>query len=523
MVVLAATLCATASLGVSEAAAASTPLPDSVGNLGAPALGDLSASTLNKPLVGMAVTPDHRGYWLLASDGGVFRFGDAVFHGSTGALVLNEPVVGMAADPQTGGYWLVAGDGGIFSFDAPFFGSLGALHLNAPIVGMAATPDGRGYWLVASDGGVFAFGDASFRGSLGSVHLNRPIVAMAADNRTGGYWLVASDGGVFSFDAPFLGSAGSEHLNQPIVAMSPTLDDGGYWLVAADGGVFTYGNAAFEGSRLSTPEAPAIGVAAGPTGYWVAYGHDEPGFVLGGPPPALAASPGGGPGTFSPTAAGVLSGDVVTIDPGHNGDSYTDLAYIDAPIWNGRETEACDTTGTETDAGYTEAQFNFNVAEYVTALLRAEGATVVLTRTTNTGIGPCVTERAAIGNAAHSQAALSIHADGGPPGGRGFAILEPVADGINNAIVGPSAVLGTDLRNAFGTVTGEPVSTYSGVDAIVPRDDLGGINLSTVPKVFIECANMRNATDAGLLVTPTWQAQAATGIAQGLTTYLTGP
>ena len=59
----------------------------------------------------------------MASDGGIFAFGDAPFHGSTGGIVLNQPVVGMAADNSSGGYWLVASDGGIFSFDAPFFGA----------------------------------------------------------------------------------------------------------------------------------------------------------------------------------------------------------------------------------------------------------------------------------------------------------------------------------------------------------------------------------------------------------------
>jgi len=87
----------------------------------------------------------------------------------------------MAATPDGRGYWMVASDGGVFGFgDAPFFGSPGTVHLNRPIVGMAATPDGRGYWMVASDGGVFGFGDAPFFGSLGTVHLNRPIVGMAA-------------------------------------------------------------------------------------------------------------------------------------------------------------------------------------------------------------------------------------------------------------------------------------------------------------------------------------------------------
>ena len=127
---------------------------------------------------------------------------------------------------------------------------------------------------------------------------------------------------------------------------------------------------------------------------------------------------------------------------------------------------------------------------------------------------------AAIGNEAHANAAISIHADGGPPGGRGFTILEPVPDGINAAIIGPSATLGADLRAAFAAGTGEPVSSYYGIDGIQPRDDLAGTNLSTVPKVFIECANMRNAADAAPITTASWQAKAARAIAAGLTSYL---
>ncbi|MDP9403189.1 MAG: IPT/TIG domain-containing protein [Actinomycetota bacterium] len=126
------------------------------------------------------VDPTPSGYWLAASDGGVFAFGDARFSGSTGALRLNRPVVGMAATPLGRGYWLVASDGGVFAFgDARFSGSTGALGLNRPVVGMAATPSGRGYWLAASDGGVFAFGDARFSGSTGAIGLNQPVVGVA--------------------------------------------------------------------------------------------------------------------------------------------------------------------------------------------------------------------------------------------------------------------------------------------------------------------------------------------------------
>jgi N-acetylmuramoyl-L-alanine amidase len=238
--------------------------------------------------------------------------------------------------------------------------------------------------------------------------------------------------------------------------------------------------------------------------------------------PPFQAAAGGGPGRFPPTARGILDGKVVLVDPGHNGGNFTHPSVINRLIWNGREYETCDTTGTETDGGYTEALFNWHVALDLTADLRAEGATVVLTRTSNTGVGPCVTERAAIGNEAHANAAVSIHADGGPPGGRGFAILEPVADGINDAIVGPSAVLGADLRAAFEKGTGEPVSSYDGINGIQPREDLAGINLSTVPKVFIECANMRNAADAALVTSARWQVLAARAIAVGLAAFLTG-
>jgi N-acetylmuramoyl-L-alanine amidase len=216
-----------------------------------------------------------------------------------------------------------------------------------------------------------------------------------------------------------------------------------------------------------------------------------------------------------------LAGKVIAVDPGHNGGNAAAPGVINQIIWNGRENETCDTTGTETDAGYTEAQFNFNVAEYLAADLEAEGATVVLTRTSNTGVGPCVTERAAIGNNAHADAAISIHADGGPPTGRGFAVLEPVADGPNDGIITASDALALDIRTAFLTGTGEPVSSYDGANGLQPRNDLAGLNLSTVPKVLIECANMRNPTDAALLTTEQWQQSAARALAAGLTAFLT--
>jgi N-acetylmuramoyl-L-alanine amidase len=220
-------------------------------------------------------------------------------------------------------------------------------------------------------------------------------------------------------------------------------------------------------------------------------------------------------------AAKPLAGKVVGIDPGHNGRNYSDPSFINHQIWNGRESETCDTTGTETDAGYTEARFNWNVAGYLTADLEAAGARVVLTRHSDDGVGPCVTTRAWIIDRAHANVAIDIHADGGPPDGRGFAILLPVADGPNDRVIGSSRRFALDLRSTFAAGTGMPDSTYDGVGGLESRNDLAGLNLTTVPKVLIECGNMRDATDAALLTSSAWQRRAATAMARAIVEFLT--
>ena len=197
-------------------------------------------------VVGGAALDDGTGYYEVDRSGDVAAFGAAACYGSLTGTTLNQPIVGMAVDRATGGYWLVGADGGVFAFNAPFDGSAATLHLNAPVVGISATADGSGYRLVASDGGVFSY-DATFYGSGGWTHLNQPIVGMGVDRMTGGYWLVAADGGVFSYNAPFFGSAGDQRLNSPVVGIAPTSDGSGYRLVASDGGVFSYG-APFDGS-----------------------------------------------------------------------------------------------------------------------------------------------------------------------------------------------------------------------------------------------------------------------------------
>ena len=188
-----------------------------------------------------------------------------------------------------------------------------------------------------------------------------------------------------------------------------------------------------------------------------------------------------------------LAGKIIGIDPGHNGLNYTDPAFLAHLIWNGREWEGCDTTGTQTAGGYTEARFNWNVATYLRADLIKLGARVVMTRTSNHGVGPCVDTRARILDRARANVSIDIHADYGPSAGRGFTVLEPVADGPNNNVIGPAIRFGRDVRAAMLRYTRMPVSDYYGHDGFIFRDDLAGLNLTTMPKVLIECGNMRNA------------------------------
>ncbi len=230
------------------------------------------------PFVGMAATPDGKGYWLVAADGGVFAYGTAGFYGSMGDSSLAAPVVGMATTPDGKGYWLAAADGGVFAFgDATFYGSMGGKFLAGPVAGIASLPGGNGYWLVGDDGGVFAFGAASFLGSgvaaLRAINITDVAVGIAPTPDGKGYWLVADDGSVLPYgDAGSYGSMAGTKLNAVVVGMAATPDGKGYWLIGADGGVFAFGDARYFGSTGSQQVfSPVAAMAPTPNGagYWV--------------------------------------------------------------------------------------------------------------------------------------------------------------------------------------------------------------------------------------------------------------
>ncbi|MFE6056140.1 N-acetylmuramoyl-L-alanine amidase [Kitasatospora sp. NPDC056446] len=245
-------------------------------------------------------------------------------------------------------------------------------------------------------------------------------------------------------------------------------------------------------------------------------------------PPETPAPPASAPASApaAPATTG-LAGRTVVLDPGHNPGNSAHTAEINRQVDIGNARKECDTTGTETNAGYTEADYTLDVSRRARAILVARGATVVLVQDGDRPWGPCIDERARTGTEAHADAAVSVHGDGGPAGGSGFHVIMPAkvvaGKADTSAIVEPSHRLGLLLRDRFHAATGEPYADYIANQGLDTRSDLGGLNLSTVPKVFIECGNMRNSTDAKRMTDPQWRQQAAQGIADALTAFLTTP
>jgi hypothetical protein len=235
--------------------------------------GSTGSLGLQRPVVGITSTSDRKGYWLVASDGGVFAFGDAGFYGSIPGLgiapagtpgslpKLSAPIVGMVSSSDGGGYFMVASDGGVFAFgDAHFAGSCQTIGgCEGSVVAIMTDSSGRGYWLVTSTGNVYTFGDALYYGPPGN---QGPTVRSAVRTPDGaGYWILLSNGSVYAYgDARYLGGAVGLGGFDPATATFATGDGGGYWVATADGAVNTYGDASDDGDLAAEHlNAPVIG------------------------------------------------------------------------------------------------------------------------------------------------------------------------------------------------------------------------------------------------------------------------
>lgn len=221
-----------------------------------------------------------------------------------------------------------------------------------------------------------------------------------------------------------------------------------------------------------------------------------------------------------PPTALPLAGNVVVIDPGHNGQNFAHPDEIGRLVDIGNGTKPCNSTGTESADGLTEAELNWDVAQRARDALVVLGAEVVLTRQDNEGWGPCIDRRAAVGNDVAADAVVSIHADGGPETARGFHVIHPVSiAGLTDDIAQPSLRLAEALHATMRR-TAMPVADYTAVDGLAERSDLGGLNLSDVPAVFLEMGNMRNVEDATLFADVDFRDAVAAAVAAAVVAFL---
>lgn len=226
--------------------------------------------------------------------------------------------------------------------------------------------------------------------------------------------------------------------------------------------------------------------------------------------------------TSSPTATAklALAGRTIVIDPGHNG-VWTRKLLRKVPSGNGR-TKACNSSGTASNAGYSEHAYNWSQANALAKELRSRGAKVRFTRTDDKGSGPCVNLRSKLANELQADALISIHADGSlGRNDRGFHVI------VSSSMVGGAKMesASTNLAKAIRTElegqTSMPRSTYIGKGTGLSfRNDLGTLNLSKRTAVMLEMGNMRNPSDARLLASASFRAQAASAIADGITATL---
>ncbi len=217
-------------------------------------------------------------------------------------------------------------------------------------------------------------------------------------------------------------------------------------------------------------------------------------------------------------AAPGIAGMAVFLDPGHSG---ANDASLTRQVPNGRGgTKDCQTTGTATADGYTEHSFNWSVVQQIRAALDQMGVRTELSRDDDSSVGPCVDQRAAAANAMHPDAIVSVHADGGPPNGRGFHVNYS-SPPLNDAQSGPATQLAAAMRDSL-TTAGLPTSTYLGSSGLYGRADLAGLNLAQYPAVLVELGNMKNSDDARLIESGDGRAAYAAAVTQGIVTYLSG-
>ena len=187
-----------------------------------------------------------------------------------------------------------------------------------------------------------------------------------------------------------------------------------------------------------------------------------------------------------------IAGMIVFLDPGHNGSND---ASISKQVTTGRGgTKNCQESGTSTDDGYPEHTFTWDTTLRIRQALTALGVRTAMSRGDDTGLGPCVDERA--GKV------------------RLCACVQPLP-----AQSGPAIQFAQVMRDQLAA-SGFVPSTYTGSNGLDPRSDIAGLNLAQYPSILVELGNMKNPVDSGLMKTPEGRQKYADAVVRGIAGFL---
>ncbi len=250
----------------------------------------------------------------------------------------------------------------------------------------------------------------------------------------------------------------------------------------------------------------------------VVAGCEAPGAEPGPSPDEPAAASAAKTGTASEATASAppLTGLTLAVDPGHNGGNAADPAALGEQVPDGRDgTKDCNTVGTESDDGYPEHRFAWELAQALVAQVEEAGGEAVLSRDSDDGVGPCVDERGKFAGEADADALISLHANGTEDrSAAGFHVIT----GAAGAAADDEAVRASrEIAEALvAELENEGLERNPAYDEVVERADLATLSNASVPAVMLEAGEMRSAADAELLASEEGQERIARAIVAAL-------
>lgn len=227
----------------------------------AQSFGSAKTSAASAPIVGMALTRDRQGYFLVAKNGKVTAFGDAHNQGSARDVNRSSSVVGIALDVTTGGYWIAESNGVVQSFGASRVKRVSTTSTSGPIVAIAGLPNGAGFYLVSKEGDVYPFGNALSYGNM-SVPAGQSVTTLVTTPNGLGYYVATGQGTLGAFgDAQLYGPA-TVPVPSRLVGLAVDLNGFGYWTIDARGQLSAFGNAGGTTMKTGTSTDPIVSITA---------------------------------------------------------------------------------------------------------------------------------------------------------------------------------------------------------------------------------------------------------------------